>query len=891
MVVGFFIALFCTTPAIAQQQQLPPYQPTGFRQVCQPAALRVGLDENDAGQIASGTTVAILDVGFADDGHAYFEVEAANGQAGWIPTKTTANFCDFADRKSSAGRRFLAPPNSCHLIAASRRTLDEINAFAAEYSDFLPTMSAYKSDNGWYAVSFGLISTSIAQELLEAADNLPADAYCSDGANYIDLAEFTGAGFTSARTALPDESATARYKAECLQGNGAACTDYANDVFDRDAAEEKGGDDDEFEMFRYWLLGCMRGEAEACIGYIRSSSVYLEYPMRTAWPGGDDNTPGLYTEMDRIGCDDGIAVACNRVGGNMTKMLSGDAAAWASGFSALIASCEIGDKYGCRDMFRAMKKRADDRNRPFSARDQFFAAELWADRCDPSPNGSNDGSCAPVYENYSKFLSAPINDPFATVERRAIATAFLRRGCEGWRADACLYYSQLSDQVSVEDRDWGASRAASSCALYDKGNAVCQNLQIALKNDLPSVTALKRGDFEALAQRCGADNSLAAEEACHDAMLYYIRQISATDLAPLESALQQACEGTRIAGCSELATLYSPHSIAGENFRFTGSDQPERRLQALRTGCQPQSAHILNCTKLAEMQAERGQDAEAQRSFRLACDAAQMTQSDAHAQQNACFESGLHALRAMRDEDMARRDFRRVCDDGASSNMPYACKHLGLLEQGGSSGAGDIDAALRLFARSCYPPGAQRGDGEGCLHYGRMLLEHRDSVRWDAEVGRYVVLPRPIDQGQRDVTTLATAASDAFATGCASRWEAACNAHETLIADWIAGSFPTGQVNCQIRQREDVLLSDKICGLIVYRDNFLSAENEMRTTEAEIYIWPDGDRTVVKYMGGPWSLNGVLTQRRFIAPEMSCLENPETQRSFCASSGYDRSGD
>ncbi len=124
-------------PLQALAQEAPPWQPDNRREVC--AAAEVVAAPGGAGidRLGPGASVTRTDLRFGPDGALYVQI-AREGPAGFVPASALARSCDYRGRKTAAPRVFAAPPNTCHLIAASRQSLDEVNAFTAGYSDFWP---------------------------------------------------------------------------------------------------------------------------------------------------------------------------------------------------------------------------------------------------------------------------------------------------------------------------------------------------------------------------------------------------------------------------------------------------------------------------------------------------------------------------------------------------------------------------------------------------------------------------------------------------------------------------------------------------------------------------------------------------------------------------------
>lgn len=80
----------------------------------------------------------------------------------------------------------------CAVIAASRSTLSEARQWIYE-SGYEDEAHVYYSENGWYAITLGLVSISESRSIIDRSirtGKLPSDAYCSTGAKYIRKVEW-----------------------------------------------------------------------------------------------------------------------------------------------------------------------------------------------------------------------------------------------------------------------------------------------------------------------------------------------------------------------------------------------------------------------------------------------------------------------------------------------------------------------------------------------------------------------------------------------------------------------------------------------------------------------------------------------------------------------------
>ena len=861
--------------APAPAQNIPPYQPRSERQICGAGQILDAPGGKPLRTEPPGTVVAINDLLFGPDGVLYYKLDQTSPDA-YVATKNAPHFCGFADRQKPDAPRFLALPNSCHLIAASRKTLDEVNAFAAEYPAFLPSMSVYRADNGWFAVSFGQISLAAAPTVLVNARNIPDDAYCSDGANYTAVMDLQDGRFMEPGTA-PDG---AWLRNACLTGDTKSCGPYASMI----APSGDRSDADRAEILRFRGIGCMAGDAEDCQMATVAEYKAVDHALLTAWPQGETEFPSQIIELFRIGCDAGLFKTCHYLAGPELTQISGDHARYITGLQAAAQGCEASqNQYLCRDMLRLLAKREKALGQPASADDLFFFAGLRAASC-KVPTAETNESCPEVTQTYAALL----DHADATPEQAALALDYLRSRCEGRDPDACMISSKQSDRLTEAERDRAAALAVAACAGVT-GSVTCDRLDRVLGAELPQTAQLQQDEFQKLATACQAGNTPEATDACGSALSYYARMISATEMAPLEAALRAACTPDLYAGCNDLAFYYSKSTLTGENLVFHGIDQADKHLAALRTGCRPGALGLSNCNDLGEALAKAGDQPGAQASYRMACNTIRDDHGNSAALRanGSCFSAGLHALHKLNDLATARADFQYSCDNTDDSNSPYACKHLALMTM--LDATPDPELALDLLYQACYPRGDFIGDGEGCLYLGRLLLEHRGRLSWRGS-DRYS--PFVSTSSVDDPTLILTAqdASRAFSNGCLSSWQASCEANDKLVADWIAGAYPYKSATCQIWGADGKLRSEQTCQVIPYFVPKHVDADSRYIYDAFVYIWPDGDRTLVREDSPQAMLNDKPADFYWSGDgRFLCQSNPDTGNKFCASHDDDES--
>ncbi len=81
----------------------------------------------------------------------------------------------------------LIQPNECALVVASRRTVSDARAYAANISN-KSYLKIFQSSNGWYAISIGTFKPRKVEPIMakwKLSGKIPRDSYCSRGDNYI----------------------------------------------------------------------------------------------------------------------------------------------------------------------------------------------------------------------------------------------------------------------------------------------------------------------------------------------------------------------------------------------------------------------------------------------------------------------------------------------------------------------------------------------------------------------------------------------------------------------------------------------------------------------------------------------------------------------------------
>lgn len=98
------------------------------------------------------------------------------------------------------------PDTRCYVVTASRQTIAEAQAFAEQWFGGRSGVRIFRSDNGWYAISAGVVAKSEADwrlSQLKTQGTIPGDSYCSTGRRF--EAEILQAGAGAAPAPAPAE--------------------------------------------------------------------------------------------------------------------------------------------------------------------------------------------------------------------------------------------------------------------------------------------------------------------------------------------------------------------------------------------------------------------------------------------------------------------------------------------------------------------------------------------------------------------------------------------------------------------------------------------------------------------------------------------------------------
>lgn len=168
-------------------------------------------------------------------------------------------------------------------------------------------------------------------------------------------------------------------------------------------------------------------------------------------------------------------------------------------------------------------------------------------------------------------------------------------------------------------------------------------------------------------------------------------------------------------------------------------------------------------------------------------------------------------------------------------------------------------------------PDITLGDGQACLFYGQSLVAMGGELIIEDDPDLRRLLPGE-DPQEPAILMLA---SRVFLRGCVDDQPEACRPHDTSFSNWSAGRYPRQTIPCQVIDATGQAGRVQNCK----SNNFAhpaAAAAEHRNATA-VYIWPDGNRTLVCDDVSIPQLNGMGPRIR--AQEIRI--NGATRRQFC----------
>ena len=162
------------------------------------------------------------------------------------------------------------------------------------------------------------------------------------------------------------------------------------------------------------------------------------------------------------------------------------------------------------------------------------------------------------------------------------------------------------------------------------------------------------------------------------------------------------------------------------------------------------------------------------------------------------------------------------------------------------------------YQNGCFHPYVKTTDGESCIKYGNIL---RDALSHLNETGSpKLILPGNMYDDTESPIGIGSEASRAYDMGCMDSIEQACQLNRELLDDWSKGRYLHNRVQCRVLNDKGTVLSDKVCREFPFYQAAGQAKEQRHQIRLEVYVWPDGDRTVVYQKEGKWLLNELKFQ-------------------------------
>ncbi|AGT08525.1 sel1 repeat family protein [Paracoccus aminophilus] len=881
--------------AQAQALDLPPHQSLETRHICATQPIYKAPAGAPSRELAAGETVVLRDVTFGPDGAAWFSLDYATGKGreralGYLPINQVRHFCPpGASHPNGAPiQSYLAPPNTCHLVAGYAESLQGLADLRASLPGFAPSASAYRLRAGGYALVLGLLSTGASERALRLSDQLPKGSACVSGADFSEVLVPAGAGFAPADHAgVPDAAALlaeARQaskadgmKQACDLGLGAACTEFAKTIYDAPDGEGRGP----AVVTRYALLGCMAEDLEGCKLAINRQDNTLELAREQVLSGHAPARDQVTTELAKQLCDARDPVGCILQARGTAPDRSPTLVEAASNFAANLTACQQGIGWICeslQDGFAAVTSARDDGPTPD---ERFAVAGIEAGICTQGPLAPNQRSCAPAYYLYRDFLT--YGDPKSRgATRIAQASAFLTSGCAAGDPEACATLSKLPAFWPVAERQAAAARAIALCDGQENKDSICESLGAALDPSVAEARPALRARYDAMAQSCRAPEGGSYQD-CIQALHLYADLKAPDGLDTVEAMLKEACSPANLKGCGALAQIYGPDNLETQATSIPARNDTDAYLSALRMGCPTgrDAAEDGNtCARLADAVAGSGDPEAALQVRAQACEA--LISSGTTEDGWACYDAAKLALSQEQRLPEALRWAEFACDGADASVAPYGCKLAGNILSAGLGQPADPARALAAYQRGCFHHRVHTTDGEACLNYGRMLI---DTVRRGEEPAEPLAFAHREDGEEPTPPLILSEASRAFDMGCMDKIAQACTANKQLLEDWSTGDLPFDPATCQVRTATGEITSEKPCRSFIFYQAAPDMQEAREQIGLNVYVWPDGDRSVTYLRDGIWRLNEVRTDNPVSDAQSRCWLNPISTRRFCVTMG------
>ncbi|ABL71463.1 TPR repeat [Paracoccus denitrificans] len=882
-------------PALAQD--LPPYQSLETRHVCTAQPIHETPAGTQARVLGAGAEVMLRDVTFGPEGGAWFALDYPTGKGleraiGYLPVSSVKHFCapEGAAPEDSTSRlqSYLAPPNTCHVVAARADTVEELNGQARSMPAYAPVISGYRLHSGGYALSLGLVSTNLRDRIGSPAARLQTGITCVSGADFAEALVHDGTVLTPADPGgLSDDAARlstaqalrarglesgdpAMLKRSCDLGLGAACTEFASRIHDAPDGPGRGP----AVVTRYALLGCMAGDMEGCQMAINRQGNTLELTREQVLPDARPDDGSVTTEISKGLCDAQDRFGCVLLARGTAVDRAPSLVEASSNFSANLTACQQGITWICEGLNDDLKTVSAARGSGLTGNERYALAGIEAGLCAPGPREPNQRSCTGAYYLYRDFLNY---SDAATLDagRVAQATAFLSSGCAAGDPPACATLAGMAGFWPEADRRAATARAIALCDAQSAKDTICESLGGVLDPTFPESRPVMAARYERLARSCLSPGEGDAQD-CAWALHSYAALDAPDGLATAEAMLKDACGPANIKGCPALAQLYGTEGQSLSGVTIPGRNDPEARIAALRMGCRGGVEAGSTCDQLADLMTVEGDGENALHIRGEACERAIAAGEERDLWE--CYDAAKQALDQSQRLPGAHRWADYVCRGADVSVSPYGCKLVGNMLAQGLGQPADPAGALSAYQRGCFHPRVATTDGEACLHYGTMLIE---AVRRGEKPAEPLAFAHREDGEEPEPPLMLAEASRAFDMGCLDSIAPACAANVRLLEEWSTGDLPYDRFICQVRNAAGEVTSEKPCrGLIFYQ----AAEARKETREQvglNVYVWPDGDRSVTYIRDGIWRLNEVRTDYPATEGNSRCWRNPISTRSFC----------
>ncbi|MFC6708201.1 hypothetical protein [Paracoccus cavernae] len=499
----------------AQSQDLAAHQPLEVRHVCAAQPIFAAPEGRQTGKLAAGDEVLLRDVTFGPGAAAWFALDYATGKGleravGYLPVAEVTHFCPAppAAPVGDGAASYLAPPNTCHLVAGYEDTLEGLNDLAASLPAFAPSASGYRLDTGRYALVLGLLSTGASDRIIRLSDQLPQDSFCASGADFRAALVHEATGFTEVERGRSQDTATllaearqvgdpAGVKHACDLGLGPACTAFASHIYDT----IEGPDGGPAVVTRYGLLGCMAGDLEGCRLAINRQDNTLELARAQALAGSAAAGDRVTTELAKLLCDAQDRVGCvlqarGTAAGGTPSLVEA-----ASNFAANLNACQQGISWICEALEEGFSAVTTARGNGPTANERFALAGIEAEICTQGPRGPNQRDCKAAYYLYRDFLT--YGDSTALDSARVDqASTFLTSGCAAGDPAACGTLSKLPNFWPTVERHAAAARAIALCDAQGTKDSICDSLGAAVDPMLTQARPALRARYDTLAQSC-----------------------------------------------------------------------------------------------------------------------------------------------------------------------------------------------------------------------------------------------------------------------------------------------------------------------------------------------------------------------------------------------------